>query len=71
MTPVTCMAGRSLALFGLGGSGLATALALKAGGAHVLACDDNPSRMEAANAQGIETIVVGSGRSGRSKSGAS
>lgn len=55
MTPVTCMAGRSLALFGLGGSGLATALALKAGGAHVLACDDNPARMEAARAQGIET----------------
>jgi UDP-N-acetylmuramoylalanine--D-glutamate ligase len=55
MTPVTCMAGRSLALFGLGGSGLATALALKAGGARVLACDDNPARMEAASAQGIET----------------
>jgi UDP-N-acetylmuramoylalanine--D-glutamate ligase len=55
MTPVTCMAGRSLALFGLGGSGLATALALKAGGARVLACDDNPARMEAARAQGIET----------------
>ncbi|HEV7872577.1 MAG TPA: UDP-N-acetylmuramoyl-L-alanine--D-glutamate ligase [Enterovirga sp.] len=55
MIPVTCMAGRSLALFGLGGSGLATALALKAGGAWVLACDDNPARMEAARAQGIET----------------
>jgi UDP-N-acetylmuramoylalanine--D-glutamate ligase len=55
MTPVTCMAGRSLALFGLGGSGLATALALKAGGARVLACDDNAGRMEAARAQGIET----------------
>jgi UDP-N-acetylmuramoylalanine--D-glutamate ligase len=55
MTPVTCMAGRQLALFGLGGSGLATALALKAGGAAVLACDDNPSRIAAAQAAGIET----------------
>jgi UDP-N-acetylmuramoylalanine--D-glutamate ligase len=49
------MAGRSVALFGLGGSGLATALALKAGGARVLACDDNPARMDLARAQGIET----------------
>ena len=33
MTPVTYFAGKTVALFGLGGSGLATALALKAGGA--------------------------------------
>ena len=33
MTPVTTFAGKTVALFGLGGSGLATALALKAGGA--------------------------------------
>ncbi len=33
MTPVTCMRGKRLALFGLGGSGLATARALVAGGA--------------------------------------
>ncbi|HVK92234.1 MAG TPA: Mur ligase family protein, partial [Mycoplana sp.] len=37
------------------GSGLATALALKAGGAHVIACDDNPAKMDEANAKGIET----------------
>ncbi len=43
MTPVTTFAGRTVALFGLGGSGLATALALAAGGAIVLACDDNPN----------------------------
>ncbi len=55
MVPVTTFAGRTVALFGLGGSGLATALALKAGGAHVIACDDNPAKMEEANAKGIET----------------
>src|SRR3712207_1434963 len=55
MTPVTSFAGRHVALFGLGGSGLATALALKAGGAGVLACDDNPDKMKEAQARGIET----------------
>ena len=55
MVPVTTFAGRTVALFGLGGSGLATALALKEGGAHVIACDDNPAKMEEANAKGIET----------------
>ena len=55
MVPVTTFAGRTVALFGLGGSGLATALALKEGGAHVIACDDNPAKMDEANAKGIET----------------
>jgi UDP-N-acetylmuramoylalanine--D-glutamate ligase len=55
MTPVTTFAGKTLALFGLGGSGLATALALKEGGAHVVACDDNPAKMAEAQAKGIET----------------
>jgi len=55
MTPVTTFAGKTVALFGLGGSGLATALALKAGGAHVIACDDNPAKMTEAEAKGIET----------------
>ena len=55
MTPVTVFNGRTVALFGLGGSGLATALALRAGGAHVIACDDNPSKMAEAAAKGIET----------------
>lgn len=55
MTPVTTFAGKTVALFGLGGSGLATALALKEGGAHVLACDDNPAKMAEAGAKGIET----------------
>jgi len=55
MTPVTTFSGKTVALFGLGGSGLATALALKAGGAHVIACDDNPAKMAEAADKGIET----------------
>jgi UDP-N-acetylmuramoylalanine--D-glutamate ligase len=55
MIPVTTFSGRTVALFGLGGSGLATALALNEGGAHVIACDDNPAKMAEANARGIET----------------
>jgi UDP-N-acetylmuramoylalanine--D-glutamate ligase len=55
MTPVTTFAGKAVALFGLGGSGLATALALKAGGAHVIAWDDNTNRVAAASQRGIET----------------
>ncbi len=55
MTPVTSFSGRTVALFGLGGSGLVTALALKEGGAHVVACDDNPAKMADAAAKGIET----------------
>jgi UDP-N-acetylmuramoylalanine--D-glutamate ligase len=55
MTPVTSFSGKTVALFGLGGSGLATAIALKEGGAHVIACDDNPARMAEAASKGIET----------------
>jgi UDP-N-acetylmuramoylalanine--D-glutamate ligase len=55
MTPVTTLAGKTVALFGLGGSGLATALALREGGAHVIACDDNPAKMAEAGAKGVET----------------
>jgi UDP-N-acetylmuramoylalanine--D-glutamate ligase len=55
MIPVTTFAGRTVALFGLGGSGLATALALKEGGARVIACDDNPAKMAEAEGKGIET----------------
>jgi UDP-N-acetylmuramoylalanine--D-glutamate ligase len=55
MTPVTSFNGKTVALFGLGGSGLATALALKEGGARVIACDDNPAKMAEASSKGIET----------------
>ena len=56
MTPVTCMAGRRLALFGLGGSGMATALALKAGRADVCAWDDREAGREAARAHAIAVV---------------
>lgn len=55
MIPATSFAGRKVALFGLGGSGLATARALAAGGADVLAWDDNPESVAKAEAQGIPT----------------
>ncbi|MGX0996583.1 UDP-N-acetylmuramoylalanine-D-glutamate ligase [Bradyrhizobium diazoefficiens] len=41
MIPVTSFAGKTVAVFGLGGSGLASCHALKAGGAEVIAADDN------------------------------
>ena len=55
MIPVTTFKGRRVALFGLGGSGLATARALVAGGADLVAHDDNPDRVAAARAEGIAT----------------
>lgn len=55
MIAVTVFAGKSALVFGLGGSGLATALALLEGGARVLAFDDNEERVRAANAAGIAT----------------
>ena len=54
MIAANTFAGKSVALFGLGGSGIATALALKAGGANVLAWDDNPESVGKADARGIE-----------------
>jgi len=47
--------GKTVALFGLGGSGLATAKALQAGGAHVIAWDDNPDSVARAEADGVPT----------------
>ena len=55
MIPVRSLAGRKVALFGLGGSGIATARALAAGGAEVTAWDDNPDSVSKASAQGIAT----------------
>jgi UDP-N-acetylmuramoylalanine--D-glutamate ligase len=53
MIPVTTFAGKKVAVFGLGGSGLATASALMAGGADVTAWDDNPDRVAQAAGKGI------------------
>jgi UDP-N-acetylmuramoylalanine--D-glutamate ligase len=55
MIPVRSFAGRKVALFGLGGSGMATARALAAGGAQVVAFDDNPESVKKAAAEGIAT----------------
>ena len=56
MIPATSFKGKTIALFGLGGSGRATARALIEGGASVLAWDDNPDSVAAAESEGI---VVG------------
>ncbi|WP_086994669.1 UDP-N-acetylmuramoyl-L-alanine--D-glutamate ligase [Rhizobium sullae] len=55
MIPVTTLAGKKVTLFGLGGSGFATARALILGGAHVTAWDDNPDSVTKAAAEGIHT----------------
>ncbi|MCJ8518420.1 UDP-N-acetylmuramoylalanine--D-glutamate ligase [Pseudorhizobium tarimense] len=55
MIPVTTFVGKKIALFGLGGSGLATAQALVAGGAEVTAWDDNPDSVAKAEAAGVKT----------------
>ena len=56
MTPVTCMKGRNIAVFGLGGSGLVSARALLAGGARVRAWDDGEAARASAVAQGIAVV---------------
>jgi UDP-N-acetylmuramoylalanine--D-glutamate ligase len=53
--PVTSFAGKKVALFGLGGSGLASASALLAGGTDVVAFDDDADSVTKANAAGIPT----------------
>jgi len=53
MIPVTTFQNQKVALFGLGGSGLATARALKAGGADVVCYDDNAARVQEAAAEGL------------------
>jgi len=55
MIPVTTFAGKQVAVFGLGGSGLASVRALKTGGAEVVACDDDPKKMVEAAQAGIAT----------------
>ncbi len=55
MIPITTFAGEKVAIFGLGGSGLTSASALLAGGADVIAFDDNAASVAKANAAGIPT----------------
>jgi UDP-N-acetylmuramoylalanine--D-glutamate ligase len=56
LTPVETMRGQRVAIFGLGGSGLSTARALIAGGAEVVAWDDNPAARDRASTAGLALI---------------
>ncbi len=56
MTPITSFAGKHVALFGLGSSGLDAARALLAGGATVAAWDDKAASREKAAAEGIAIV---------------
>lgn len=55
MIPVTSFAGKTVAVFGLGGSGLASCHALKAGGAEVIAGDDSADNIAKAAQAGFIT----------------
>src|SRR5450631_3964984 len=55
MIPITSFAGKTVAVFGLGGSGLASCHALKAGGAEVVASDDGVDRLAEAAQAGFVT----------------
>ena len=55
MIPVTSFAGKRVAVFGLGGSGLASAQALVAGGANVVGFDDSTAGLDKAQTAGIAT----------------
>jgi UDP-N-acetylmuramoylalanine--D-glutamate ligase len=56
MIPATSFAGKRVAVFGLGVSGLATVNALAAGGAEVAAWDDKGDSVAAAIAAGVRTV---------------
>ena len=55
MIPITTFARKKVALFGLGGSGLASASALLAGGADVVGWDDNADAVAKATSAGLPT----------------
>ncbi|WP_434613157.1 UDP-N-acetylmuramoyl-L-alanine--D-glutamate ligase [Tabrizicola sp. M-4] len=56
MIPVQGVQGRKVAVLGLGRSGLATARALRAGGAEALLWDDSPEARGKAEAEGFATV---------------
>jgi UDP-N-acetylmuramoylalanine--D-glutamate ligase len=56
MFPVTTFKGQKVAVFGLARTGIAAALALKAGGAQVLAWDEGEAGRAAAVAQGLTPV---------------
>ena len=55
MIPVTTFSGKKVAVFGLGSSGLLSARALMAGGAEVVAFDDDEKKLAETRAAGIKT----------------
>ena len=55
MIPITTFAGKKVAVFGLGASGLISASALLAGGADIVAFDDDAASIAKASAAGIPT----------------
>lgn len=55
MIPVTTFRGRRVAVFGLGGSGLAVCRALRAGGAEPIAWDDDEGKVDQAAGEGFLT----------------
>src|SRR5205807_3129500 len=61
MIPVTSFAGKTVAVFGLGGSGLASCHALKAGGAEVIASDDSADNLAKAAQAGFPTADLRNG----------
>src|SRR2546422_237106 len=56
MIPVRGFAGKTVAVFGLGRTGLTAARALKAGGARVVAWDENAKSRQAPPAEGVELV---------------
>jgi UDP-N-acetylmuramoylalanine--D-glutamate ligase len=56
MTPVETLRGQSVAVFGLGGSGLSTVRALVEGGAGAAVWDDDPKARERAAAAGFRLV---------------
>ena len=59
MIPVTTLSGKKIALFGLGGSGIATAQAMVEAGVDLSAFDDNPDSVEQAKSKGINCNDMG------------
>ena len=56
MIPVRGFEGKTVAVFGLGRTGLTAARALVAGGAHVALWDENPASQDAARAEGFKVV---------------
>src|SRR5476649_1035402 len=56
MIPVSCFEGRTVAVFGLGRTGLSAARALVAGGARIAAWDDSLAAREAARALDFDLV---------------